>query len=109
MAAPPHWAIATHKGGTGKSKLIELIAAAAAEKGDNVLVVDMDAQANVTRRLRAQLPEDPRERKGASLAAILQRPSKGRWSASWSSRGGAGSTPSGSPSPRRIWTWSCWR
>ncbi|MEV3927048.1 ParA family protein [Actinomadura coerulea] len=77
MAAPPHWAITTHKGGTGKSKLIELIAAAAAENGDSVLVVDMDAQANVTRRLRAQIPVEPRDRKDASLAAVLQRPAKG--------------------------------
>lgn len=75
--APPHWAIATHKGGTGKSKVIELLAAAAAENGDDVLVVDMDAQANVTRRLRAQIPKDPEDRKKASLAEVLQRPSKG--------------------------------
>lgn len=75
--APPHWAIATHKGGTGKSKLIELIAAAAAEAGDSILVVDMDAQANVTRRLRAQVPTDPEQRMHASLASVLQRPAKG--------------------------------
>lgn len=74
---PPHWAIATHKGGTGKTKLIELIAAAAAENGDRVLFVDMDAQANGTRRLRAQAPEDPTERVEASLASVLQRPAKG--------------------------------
>ncbi|GAA1590736.1 ParA family protein [Actinomadura kijaniata] len=77
MAAPPHWAIATHKGGTGKSKLIELIAAAAAEKGDRVLVVDMDAQANITRRLRAQIPAEPAERRQSSLASVLERPGKG--------------------------------
>lgn len=74
---PPHWGIATHKGGVGKTKQVELIAAAAAEAGDRVLVVDMDAQANATRRLRAQIPEDPAERVGASLASVLQRPAKG--------------------------------
>jgi chromosome partitioning protein len=73
---PPHWGIATHKGGTGKTKMIELIAAAAAENGDRILVVDMDAQANATRRLRAQAPEGP-DRVGASLASVLQRPAKG--------------------------------
>lgn len=77
MAAPPHWAIATHKGGTGKTKQVELIAAAAAENGDSVLFVDMDAQANGTRRLRAQIPEDPAARVEASLASVLQRPAKG--------------------------------
>jgi chromosome partitioning protein len=74
---PPHWAIATHKGGVGKTKLIELIAAAAAEAGDRVLFVDMDAQANGTRRLRAQIPQDPAQRVDASLASVLQRPAKG--------------------------------
>lgn len=74
---PPHWAIATHKGGTGKTKQIELIAAAGAEAGDRILVVDMDAQANATRRLRARVPEDPAERVTASLASVLQRPAKG--------------------------------
>jgi chromosome partitioning protein len=75
--APPHWAIATHKGGTGKSKLIELIAAAAAEAGDRVLVVDMDAQANITRRLRTRVPTDPDQRVQASLATVLTRPGRG--------------------------------
>jgi chromosome partitioning protein len=74
---PPHWAIATHKGGTGKTKLIELVSAAAAEAGDRVLFVDMDAQANGTRRLRAQIPDDPAKRVEASLASVLQRPGKG--------------------------------
>lgn len=74
---PPHWSIATHKGGTGKTKLLELVAAAAAEEGDRILVVDMDAQANATRRLRAQVPDEPEARVNASLASVLQRPAKG--------------------------------
>jgi chromosome partitioning protein len=77
VTPPPHWAFATHKGGTGKSLVLHLAAAAAAELGHRVLVVDMDAQANITRRLRAWLPEDPDQRAEASLAAVLQRPSKG--------------------------------
>uniref|UniRef100_UPI003F493D65 nucleotide-binding protein n=1 Tax=Actinomadura sp. CA-154981 TaxID=3240037 RepID=UPI003F493D65 len=55
MAAPPHWAITTHKGGTGKSKLIELIAAAAAENGDSVLVVDVDMSQKAVSKLIAKL------------------------------------------------------
>jgi chromosome partitioning protein len=87
MTSPPHWAFATHKGGVGKTALLTLMAAAAAEIGHRVLVVDMDPQANATRRLRAALPEDVNERMAASLAGVLQRPR----------RGGAGSilTPCG--------------
>jgi chromosome partitioning protein len=76
-ALPPHVAIANHKGGVGKTGLSQGLAVAAAEAGHRVLVVDMDAQGNLTRRLRAQVPTDPDERQHSSLAAVLQRPSKG--------------------------------
>jgi chromosome partitioning protein len=75
--SPPHWAFATHKGGVGKTLLLMLMAAAAAENGHRVLVVDMDAQANATRRLRVALPRDPDERVGSTLAGILTRPRRG--------------------------------
>ncbi|MFF3159342.1 ParA family protein [Streptomyces sp. NPDC057910] len=37
----------------------------------------MDAQGNLTRRLRAQVPAAPEDRARASLAAVLQRPAVG--------------------------------
>lgn len=74
---PPHWAFATHKGGVGKTLLLQAAAAAAAELGRRVLVVDMDPQANATRRLRARVPQDPDQRAAASLAAVLRRPGRG--------------------------------
>lgn len=74
---PPHWALATHKGGTGKTLIAALVAAAAAEDGRRVLMVDIDPQANATRRLRAAIPQDPDARAAASLAGILTRPAPG--------------------------------
>lgn len=44
-------AFSNHKGGTGKSQTVVQTAAALARAGKNVLVVDMDPQANATRRL----------------------------------------------------------
>jgi chromosome partitioning protein len=75
--SPPHWAYATHKGGVGKTLLLQATAAAAAEVGHQVLVVDMDPQSNATRRLRARVPQDPEQRAAVSLAAVLGRPSRG--------------------------------
>jgi chromosome partitioning protein len=73
----PHWAFSTHKGGVGKTLLVMLMAAAAAESGKRVLVVDMDAQANATRRLRVALPQDLDARVAATLAGVLIRPTRG--------------------------------
>jgi chromosome partitioning protein len=73
----PHWAYSTHKGGVGKTLEVLLDAAAAAEAGHRVLVVDMDAQANATRRLHVDLPADPDEKVSATLAGILTRPRRG--------------------------------
>ncbi|MBK3636728.1 ParA family protein [Streptomyces sp. MBT97] len=74
---PPHIAVANHKGGIGKSFLTQSLAVAAAEIGHRVLVVDMDAQGNITRRLQAQVPADPAERAAASLYAVLSNPARG--------------------------------
>lgn len=51
-------AIGNNKGGTGKSSATVNLAAALAEAGHRVLVIDMDPQANATRRLG--LRHDPR-------------------------------------------------
>jgi chromosome partitioning protein len=74
---PPHIALANHKGGVGKTGIVQSLAAAAAEAGDRVLCVDVDPQGNLTRRLRAALPDDLEARAAASLAGVLQRPARG--------------------------------
>ncbi|MFJ2478260.1 ParA family protein [Streptomyces sp. NPDC087659] len=74
---PPHIAVANHKGGVAKTSTTAGLAAAAAEAGHRVLVVDMDSQYNATRRLRAALPADPADRAAASLAGVLQSPARG--------------------------------
>ncbi|MFI6158256.1 ParA family protein [Kitasatospora sp. NPDC051170] len=73
----PHVAIANHKGGVGKTGTAQGIITAAAEAGHRVLAVDMDAQGNLTRRLRALVPEAPEDRAAASLASVLQNPALG--------------------------------
>jgi chromosome partitioning protein len=53
-------AIGNHKGGSGKTAATTGFAAALAEQGKRVLVVDLDPQANATRRLGAAYdPEHP--------------------------------------------------
>ncbi|MFI9206492.1 ParA family protein [Streptomyces sp. NPDC053048] len=76
-ALPPHVSIANHKGGVGKTGTAQGLAVAAAEADHRVLVVDMDAQGNLTRRLRAQVSADPDERQRNSLASVLERPARG--------------------------------
>ncbi|MEU8765168.1 ParA family protein [Streptomyces sp. NPDC048659] len=76
-ALPPHVAIANHKGGVGKTALSHGLAVAAAEAGQRVLAIDMDPQASLTRRLRAQISPDPDEHLRASLAHVLERPAVG--------------------------------
>ncbi|RPK77819.1 ParA family protein [Streptomyces sp. ADI98-10] len=94
-ALPPHIAVANHKGGVGKTSTTVGLAAAAAEDGERVLVVDMDPQGNSTRRLRAHLPDALEDRAAASLAGVLPSPARGEaarivtpcgWSAPYSSR-----------------------
>lgn len=77
MSAPPHIALTNHKGGQGRSELTKALACAAAEAGHRVLVIDMDAQANLTRRLQAQLVPDLEQRAAHSLASVLLRPARG--------------------------------
>lgn len=74
---PPHVSVPNHKGGVGKTSTIQGLAVAGAEAGERVLVVDMDAQGNATRRLRADLPDDPAARAAQSLAGVLERPVRG--------------------------------
>ena len=51
-------ALANNKGGVGKTANTVNLAAAVARSGGRVLVVDMDPQANTTRRLATRLSED---------------------------------------------------
>jgi chromosome partitioning protein len=60
MVVPIKVVFANHKGGVGKSMLTAQAAAAMARRGLNVLVIDFDPQANVTRRLGIEFdPEHP--------------------------------------------------
>jgi chromosome partitioning protein len=60
MVLPLKVAFANHKGGVGKSLVTAQAAAALARLGLNVLVIDFDPQANVTRRLGLDFdPENP--------------------------------------------------
>lgn len=56
----PRVAIGNHKGGSGKTATTINLAAALAESGHRVLVVDLDPQANASRRLGVRFdPENP--------------------------------------------------
>ncbi len=60
-------ALYTAKGGTGKSTATANLAAALAERGRRVLVVDTDAQASASRPLGASPGEGLRERFGEQV------------------------------------------
>lgn len=67
-------AIGNHKGGTGKTSVAVGLAAALAEAGRRVLVVDMDPQANASRRLAAAWdPEDP----SVTVSEVILNSSRG--------------------------------
>lgn len=58
---------ATNKGGVGKSLWVLELAAALARRGRKVLVVDVDPQANLTRRMQVTLDEE-----SPTLTTVLQ-------------------------------------
>lgn len=68
-------ALINNKGGVGKTALVVELAAALARRGRRVLAVDLDPQANLTRRLRAvgQGWDDA----GPDLAEVLRAPQQG--------------------------------
>lgn len=49
-------AVATHKGGVGKTASVASIGAILASKGKKVLMVDLDTQANLTRHFLEEIP-----------------------------------------------------
>ena len=51
-------AIANHKGGVGKTSSVAAIGAILASKGKNVLLIDLDAQANLTGSFLREEPEE---------------------------------------------------
>jgi chromosome partitioning protein len=50
-------AVANHKGGVGKTTTVESVGAVLSSKGYNVLLVDLDAQANLTTSLLGDEPD----------------------------------------------------
>lgn len=56
--ASTRYAVGNHKGGSGKTSVVVGLAAALAEAGRRVLAVDMDPQANASRRLAAGYDPD---------------------------------------------------
>jgi chromosome partitioning protein len=66
-AAGERHVFATNKGGVGKTLWVLELAAALARRGRNVLVVDVDPQANLTRRMRVALDEET-----PTLTTVLQ-------------------------------------
>lgn len=66
MLSPPVLAVANQKGGTGKSTVAVNVAAALGQTGSQVLVVDMDPQADAT----TMLGVDP-EAEGDTLYEVL--------------------------------------
>lgn len=63
-------ALINNKGGVGKTALVVELAAALARRGRSVLAVDLDPQANLTRRLRANVDD-------GDLADVLRSPAQG--------------------------------
>lgn len=66
-------AVANHKGGVGKSTVVVNLAAALAERGRRVLVIDTDAQGSATAWLRGELNDGLARvfRDGADLAPLV--------------------------------------
>lgn len=72
-------AVANHKGGVGKTTLVASVGAALASTGYNVLLVDLDAQANLTASLLQDEQQGRtiynalKERKGLPVVEVGQR------------------------------------
>lgn len=69
--------IANHKGGVGKTASVATIGAILASKGNKILLVDLDTQANLTRHFFADIParivyHAIRERKDLPIYPVRQ-------------------------------------
>lgn len=71
---PKNVVVANNKGGVGKSQVTAQLAAALARRELQVLVVDMDPQANVSRRLGVEYSD---EAQIATMAEVIQQDKKG--------------------------------
>ncbi|MCX4150027.1 MULTISPECIES: ParA family protein [Paraburkholderia] len=63
------FSVANQKGGVGKTTVVRHLAHSAIERGLRTLVIDLDPQGNLTRSVRATLPDPsmPADRSGAHL------------------------------------------
>ena len=75
----PTIVIANEKGGTGKTTTAASVAACLAERGESVLVVDLDRQANLTAWMLPERPEQDTIKIFTANAPIVDYISKTAW------------------------------
>lgn len=81
--------VANEAGSAGKTSAVVNLGAIAAEKGLEVLVMDLDAQANATTWLGVTEPEKP-----SATSFVSKRPSRMPWSQpSWTTSGSSPHRP----------------